>query len=144
MDVVVSSDAFVAGSPIPVDNTCDGRDVSPPVNWTTMPQATTKSVAIVFDDGDANDFTHWLAFNIPPTTHSLAQGAQVSAATNDFDRRGYNGPCPPKGTLHHYRLTVYGLDTTLAVEPQDKRDRFDRMMNGHVVAKGQLLGTFLH
>lgn len=144
MDVVVSSTAFTAGSPIPVDFTCDGANMSPPVSWTSMPPDTTKSIALVFDDADANGFTHWIVFNLSPAMSSIAENAHVGTLTNDFDTLGYSGPCPPRGTLHHYWLHVYGLDTVLPLKPEDKREAFDRALNGHVVAQGKLVGTYMH
>ena len=99
--LTVSSSAFVAGSPIPPEFTCDGADRSFAVAWTTMPQGV-KSIAVVFDDIDAKHFTHWLLYDVDPSASGLAEGSTAGvAATNDFDRVGYAGPCPPAGALHH-------------------------------------------
>jgi Raf kinase inhibitor-like YbhB/YbcL family protein len=140
-DVAVSSSAFTAGSPMPVDNTCDGADESPPLSWTSLPE-TTKSVAIIFEE-PATTFTQWLLYDVSPDTHSLARASTLgTAATNDFDQAGYSGPCPTSEGLHQYRFIVYGLDVRLTIDTTDKRERFDQAMNGHVVARGQLLATY--
>ena len=149
--VTVSSTAFIAGSAIPADYTCEGSDRSPDLSWTWIPQSA-KSVAIVVDDPNApsGTFTHWIVWNIKPETRSVPAGAGAGAlgggmtGINDFGHAGYNGPCPPAGAQHVYRFTVYGLDAALPLLPTSKRADLDRAMNGHAVAQGALLGTFKH
>ena len=148
--LVVSSSAFPAQSPIPAAYTCDGTDQSPELAWTTVPDGT-KSIAIVVDDPDAphGTFTHWIVWNISPGARSLGTGGNGGlsggiSGTNDFDRVGYSGPCPPKGQLHHYRFTVYALDAQPTLRQSDRRADVDKALAGHVVAQGTLVGTFQH
>lgn len=148
--VVVSSAAFAAGSSIPPQYTCDGTGESPQLAWTAMPDAA-KSAVLVVDDPDAphGTFTHWIVWNIAPATRTIGTASNGGLGggvngTNDFDRVGYGGPCPPKGQLHHYRFTVYGLDKKLDLRPSDKRADLDRAMSSHVVAQGTLVGTYRH
>jgi len=147
----VSSAAFAGGAPVPVDYTCDGpNDRSPPLAWSELPN-TAKTIAIVVDDPDApsGTFTHWIAWNLTPDTRSLPDGANVATASgvsgeNDFGKAGYSGPCPPKGKLHHYHFKIFGLDTSLALKSDAKRASLDAAMASHVVAQGDLVGTFQH
>lgn len=140
----MSSTDFIAGSPIPAANTCDGADRSLQVAWSAMPQGT-RSIAVVLDDPDAGGFTHWLLFDVTPQAESIPEGQSPGVVgTNDFDVAAYRGPCPPRGSLHHYRLTVFGLDTTLPPEPEMTRAKFDREISGHILAQGQILGTYTH
>ena len=148
--VTVSSSAFSAGSAIPANYTCDGADQSPDLAWTAVPDGA-KSIAIVVDDPDAphGTFTHWIVWNIQPSTRTLGAGGGGGLAggvsgTNDFDRVGYSGPCPPKGAAHHYHFRVYGLDTTVSLKPSAKRSDLDKALSGHVLAQGELVGTFQH
>jgi Raf kinase inhibitor-like YbhB/YbcL family protein len=148
--VVVSSAAFSADSPIPVDYACDGPDQSPQLSWTAMPDSV-KSIAIVVEDPDAPNgtFTHMLVWNMKPGTRQVGAGGSGGLGggafgTNDFNRAAYSGPCPPKGKVHHYRFNVYGLDTMLTLKPSDKRDALDHAMSAHVVAQGTLVGTYEH
>ncbi len=150
-DVTVSSASFATGAAIPKDNTCDGADQSPQLSWTAMPDKT-KSIALIVDDPDAPNgtFTHWILWNVKGDTRSLGAGGNGGygggvAGTNDFDKTGYSGPCPPKGKLHHYHFRIYGLDTMLSsLKPSDKRSELDKALNGHVIAQGELVGTFEH
>ncbi len=149
-EVTVSSASFSNGASIPPELTCDGADQSPQLAWTAMPDKT-KTVAIIVDDPDAPNgtFTHWILWNVAGPTRMLGANGNGGyaggiAGTNDFGKAGYGGPCPPKGKLHHYHFRVYGLDTTLALKPSDKRSDLDRAMTGHVIAQGELVGTFQH
>jgi Raf kinase inhibitor-like YbhB/YbcL family protein len=148
--LTVTSKAFASGAAIPVDNSCDGADHSPPLTWSAPPEGT-KALAIVVDDPDApgGDFTHWLAYNLPPSTLALPENAEVTnlgaeEGTNGFGRTGYAGPCPPRHEMHRYYYRVFALDAPLAAKPGASRDAVDGAMSGHVLAEGALVGTFSH
>src|SRR5438128_2167054 len=116
------STAFLEGSPIPRKHTGDGSDVSPPLEWSDVPEGT-KSLALICDDPDAprGTWVHWVVFNIPaerkdlpeaqPPRGSLPSGARQGK--NDFGKLGYGGPAPPPGKPHRYMFKLYALDTTL-------------------------------
>jgi Raf kinase inhibitor-like YbhB/YbcL family protein len=148
--ITVTSKAFSSNGAIPVDHTCDGVDRSPPLTWSAPPQGT-RAIGIVVDDPDApgGDFTHWLAYDLAPTTVSLSEGADVASlggteGLNGFGRVGYAGPCPPRGEVHRYYYRVYALNAPLAALAGASREAVDRAMNGHVLAEGSLVGTFGH
>ena len=148
--LTVTSAGFGSGTAIPVNNTCDGSDLSPQINW-SMPPDKTKTLAVIVDDPDApgGTFTHWILWNVKGDTQLIGTGGNGGysggiAGTNDFGKVGYSGPCPPKGSTHHYHFRIYGLDTTLTLKPSDKRSDLDHAMNGHVIAQGDLVGTFSH
>ncbi len=148
--ITVTTASFPAGGAIPAEFTCDGTDVSPALAWSGAPAAA-RSIAVVVDDPDApgGTFTHWIAWNARADTTALAQGAAITtlggvSGQNDFDKTGYSGPCPPKGQLHHYHFRVYALDTTVTLGPGARRGDLDHALNGHVLAQGELIGTFRH
>jgi Raf kinase inhibitor-like YbhB/YbcL family protein len=150
VSVTVTSRAIAANSPIPVDYTCDGKDINPPLTWSAPPEAT-KSIAILVDDPDASSglFTHWILFNVPATATSLAEAVDPAAlgarvGVNGFGNARYNGPCPPKGELHRYRFLFYALDAVLDAPEGASRATLDTQMNGHVVGEGALYGVFSH
>ncbi|HET9627048.1 MAG TPA: YbhB/YbcL family Raf kinase inhibitor-like protein [Kofleriaceae bacterium] len=140
----VTSSAFAANQAIPAQYTCDGAATAPPVAWSAVP-GNTRSVAILVEDPDAPDgtFTHWLVTGLGPQTTSLAAGAALPqgavAAKNGKGDTGYSAPCPPTG-LHHYVFHVYALETTIPA-PSSKED-FLAAITGHVLAEGQLIGTY--
>ena len=112
--ISLSSPAFAAGATIPREYTCDGRDVSPPLQWSGLPPGA-RELALVMRDPDApgGNFTHWTVKRIPVTTDALAAGSVPSGAVegrNSFGTIGYRGPCPPHGDApHHYVLTLSAL-----------------------------------
>src|SRR4029453_13625895 len=109
MPLTIQSPAFQPNGNIPRVHTCEGNDVSPPLQWQGEP-ANTKSFALVVDDPDAPDpkapkmtWVHWVAYNLPASTHALSEGASrtmpagAREGINDWKRPGYGGPCPPVG-----------------------------------------------
>jgi Raf kinase inhibitor-like YbhB/YbcL family protein len=153
--VSVSSPAFRTGAPLPQEHSAYYEDVSPPLSWGSLP-AGTRSVALIMDDPDATSakpFTHWVAWNIPPTMASLPEAVptlpQLPALQNMRQGRntrgsvGYFGPRPPIGDRpHRYHFQLFALDTMLDILPGSDRETLLRAMRGHVLAKGEVVGTY--
>ncbi|MGA9452671.1 MAG: YbhB/YbcL family Raf kinase inhibitor-like protein [Verrucomicrobiia bacterium] len=151
MSIQITSTAFADGQPIPAKYTCDGNDISPPLQWTNTP-ANTKSFALIADDPDApmGTWVHWVAYDLPANTtglpedvaktQTLAGGAKQGL--NDFRRIGYGGPCPPSGKPHRYFFKIYALDAVLNLKPGLTKRELLKVTNGHVLAEGQLMGTY--
>jgi Raf kinase inhibitor-like YbhB/YbcL family protein len=152
MTLTVKSPAFAAGSEIPTVHTCEGRDASPALGWSGVP-AGAKSLALVVDDPDAPDpkapkttWVHWVLYDLPPGTTALAEGVRTlppgtREGLNDWKRTGYGGPCPPIGR-HRYFFKVYALDRTLGDLGTPTKARLEQAMEGHVLARGELMGTY--
>lgn len=140
----VTSTAFKNNDAIPAEYTCEGGGTAPPLTWSRVPSAA-KSIAILVDDPDApkGTFTHWLVTGIPPTTTSLDKGGELPAGAmaskNGKGEAGYTAPCPPTGR-HRYRFDVFALD--IAAPKATSRADFLTEINGHIVAKGELVGTY--
>jgi Raf kinase inhibitor-like YbhB/YbcL family protein len=140
----LTSIAFADGEPVPERYTCDGDDVSPPLEWTAPPKGTV-SLALCVDDPDAGryPFTHWLAWGLPPQAGALEEGeAAPSEGRNDFGAPGYRGPCPPPGKPHRYLFRLYAHDAHPQLSPSDRRLSFDKAVEGHVLATAELTGTY--
>lgn len=153
MAFTLTSSAFKNGGAIPSQFSCEGDDLSPPLAWDDVPDGT-KSFALIIDDPDAPDpkapkivWVHWILYNLPADMRGLTEGAATSdlprgAATglNDFKHNSYGGPCPPVGR-HRYFHKLYALDTTLALKTPTKA-ALEAAMQGHVLAKAELIGTY--
>jgi Raf kinase inhibitor-like YbhB/YbcL family protein len=151
MSIEVASSAFQAGGTIPKEYTGDGADQSPPLRWSEPPSGT-KSLALICDDPDAprGAWVHWVIFNLPaearelgagvPTTQTLSNGAKQGK--NDFGNIGYGGPAPPKGKPHRYFFKLYALDVPLDLSPGATNAGLMTAMNTHILAEGQLVGTY--
>lgn len=140
----ITSSAFHEGGNIPPKFTCDGSDVSPPLQITGVPSEA-KSLVLIADDPDAPSgmFTHWLVWNIPPQTNSISEGSAPKGVhgTNDFGKSDYKGPCPPPGT-HRYSFKVFALDRELDLRGGAKRSQLDAAMKNHVIAQGEVVGRY--
>ncbi len=154
MAFIIVSDVFRHKGGIPSDYTCDGRDVSPPLEWSGAPIGT-KSLALIVDDPDAPDpaapkmtWVHWVLYNIPPEINGLAEDVEpsqlpdgIKEGTNNWNRTRYGGPCPPIGT-HRYFHKLYALDTVLPDLKKPSKEKLLQAMEGHILAKAELIGTY--
>jgi len=139
----VNSSAFENNKLIPAKYTCDGDDVNPPLTIEGVPEGT-KTIALIVDDPDApmGTWDHWIVWNIPATTSKIEENAvSGTEGMNDFRRRSYGGPCPPSGT-HRYFFKVYALDVKLDLSPTSRKRDVEKAMQGHVLAKGELVGLY--
>ena len=142
----VTSTAFVANGAIPREFSCDGTGTAPPLAWSGVPSEA-KSVAIVVEDPDTGHgtFTHWLITGIKPSVTALTadDGPPDGAisASNDDGSAGYTGPCPFSGR-HHYIFRVFALNTAVDGAASETREAFFAATKGHIVAQGELIGTY--
>jgi Raf kinase inhibitor-like YbhB/YbcL family protein len=149
-EIKLTSVAFKEGQSIPRTYTCDGVNISPPLEWSGVPKTAT-TVAIVADDPDApaGTWVHWVLYNLPadnigvvenvPATENLKAGG--FQGKNDFGKFGYGGPCPPSGT-HRYFFKIYALDSELPLKAGATKAEVMKAMEGHIVLQGQLTGTY--
>jgi Raf kinase inhibitor-like YbhB/YbcL family protein len=154
MGLALTSPAFAPGAEIPAAFTCEGRDISPLLEWTGVPDGT-RSLVLIVDDPDAPDpaapkmtWVHWVLYDLPPQSRSLPEGVSSSnlpAGTregrNDWKRTGYGGPCPPIGR-HRYFHKLYALDVVLGDLGTPTKAEVEKAMKGHVLASADLMGTY--
>ncbi len=147
MPFALTSPAFDNGQAIPAAYTCSGEDVSPPLAWHDAPPGT-RSFVLVLDDPDAPGgvFRHWGIYNIPAGQSSLPRGARldgVGQAVNDFGGRGYGGPCPPRGSPHHYHFRLAALNRpSLALAAGATVATLWQAAQPYIIGEAQLIGTF--
>ena len=145
MSLTLTSDAFANGQSIPAKYSCVGKNTSPALAW-EVPPSGTKSFALIVDDPDApmGTWVHWVLFNIPAGTRGLQESGQtsgMSAGKNSSGNTHYDGPCPPSGT-HRYFFKLYALDSSLSLSPGATKEQLLNSMKGHILAQGELMGTF--
>ncbi len=138
---------------MPVDFTCEGAQVSPPLVWSGEP-AGTKTFVLIVDDPDAPDpkapkmtFVHWVLYNIPADCHALVTDAAddlpegTDVGMNDRKEAGWTGPCPPIGR-HRYFFKLYALDAALPRLRGATKSQIEQAMKGHVLEQAELVGTY--
>jgi len=154
MTFAITSPAFVDHGEIPIRYTCEGEDVSPPLEWTDPPVGT-ESFVLIIDDPDAPDpaaprmiWVHWVLYNLPAATRQLPEAVTRSAlppgtceGKNDWNRTVYGGPCPPIGR-HRYFHKIHALDTVLPALRDPTKAAIERAMAGHILGNAELVGTY--
>lgn len=154
MSLTLTSTAFQHNGEIPAQYTCEGDDIAPALSWVEVP-AGAASLALVMDDPDAPDpkapkmtWVHWVLYNIPASATGLKEGISprdlpsgTLEGLNDWKRTGWGGPCPPKGR-HRYFFKLYALDIVLPDLKHPVKSKLEAAMDGHVVAKTELIGTY--
>lgn len=157
MALTLESKVFRDGGEIPSKYTCEGEDISPPLEWHGVPEKA-RSLVLIVDDPDAPDpkspkmtWVHWVLYNIPASASGLPEGATsadlpagAEEGLNDWKRSGYGGPCPPVGR-HRYFHKLYALDTVLRGLNNSTRPtkaQLESAMKGHIIAQSVLIGTY--
>lgn len=160
MKIQLTSTAIAEGKPIPKKHTGEGKDVSPPLAWSGVPEGT-RELALICDDPDApsrkkpapKPWVHWLIYKIPAGTTTLPEGvpakkkldepAGAVQGNNSWPAIGYKGPMPPPGSgPHRYYFKLYALDTVLDLAPGTDKETLLKAMAGHIIGEGQLMGTY--
>ncbi len=149
-DLKLTSSAFEFRGEIPKKYTGEGEDVSPPLEWTNVPEGT-KSFVVICHDPDAPlilegtyGFVHWVLYNIPGSVTSLPEGTQdYTAGVNNFDKEGYGGPMPPDGHgTHHYFFWVLALNEELNLEAGLSLRELLEKVEPSVIGMNRLVGTY--
>ncbi|MGA2654628.1 MAG: YbhB/YbcL family Raf kinase inhibitor-like protein [Gammaproteobacteria bacterium] len=154
MDMTITASAFSANQSIPSLYTCEGKDISPALNWQNVP-AQAKSLVLIVDDPDAPDpkspqrtWVHWVLYNIPAQTNGLPENVGVLNlpqgtlnGLNDWNREGYGGPCPPIGE-HRYFFKLYALNTVLPDLHKPTKAQLLQAMQGKVIQEVQMIGLY--
>lgn len=111
----IESSALSEGDAVPIQFTCDGDNISPPLSWSGVPEGAMELRLSVTDpDAPRGTFTHWLVTGIDPSSSDVGQGMVPAGGTeerNSFGEAAYGGPCPPPGDdPHRYVFIIEALD----------------------------------
>ena len=142
-DMNLTSPHWQPNQTIPAQFTCEGEDISPALIWSDIPNDTKSFVLIVRDpDAPSQEWIHWLVKDIPTAVTSVEDNSVPAGGVevmNDFGRTGWGGPCPPNGE-HRYYFELYALDVPTITG--NSLTEVETAMDGHILAKGELLGLF--
>jgi phosphatidylethanolamine-binding protein (PEBP) family uncharacterized protein len=147
--ITLTSPAFADGAAIPQKYAGKGvgDNVSPPLQWSSVP-TTTQQMALIMDDIDVpmpKPLMHTIAL-IDAHIHGLAEGELKPGTTGvrlvKAFGDGYVGPAPiPGHGPHHYRFHIFALDQRVSDDVVDHKALL-AAIGGHVVARGALTGTY--
>ena len=141
--LTVTSTSFTGNGLIPAKYSCEGEEISPPLNISGIP-AGTKSLALIVHDPDApvkGGFTHWVVWNMDISGNIPENFKNAEQGLNGTKKQGYKGMCPPSGT-HHYHFKAYALDTRLNIDINTDKAGLEKAMSGHILAEGELIGLY--
>lgn len=155
MPIRLTTTAFKPDGPIPKRYSGDGKDVSPPLAWTGVPEGAA-ALALVCDDPDAptpEPWVHWVIYGIDPKTTALPEGVPHDATLthplsamqgqNSWKTVGYRGPAPPRGHgTHHYHFRLYALKKAPAWPPGLSKNALLELVHPHLLCDGELVGTY--
>ena len=143
----ISSTAFADGGIIPMQYSCDGAGINPPLFFEGVPKEA-QSLALVVDDPDAMSvagkvWDHWVVYNIAPETASIGEGSVPHAmiGANGSGKPEYQPMCPPNGK-HTYHFKLYALDSMLDLPPGASKIDLEAAMNGQIIEEAELTGTY--
>lgn len=140
----ITSPAFTGHTHVPVPHTCNGENISPPLEFGDIPSRA-KSLVLIVEDRDAapDPWVHWLVFNIPPSTRSVPADRIPTGGTEGIANggtHGYEGPCSRyfNGT-HHYYFQIFALDILLDLTATADKKQVVAAMQSHIVDSAVLL-----
>jgi hypothetical protein len=151
--LAVQSSAFEPGGPIPTRYTADGPGVSPPLQWSGIPENASR-VVVAIEDADSptpHPFVHAIVVLRDVRDSSLIEGALNSphhvgvgleTGPNSYLLHTWLPPDPPPGHgLHHYVFQVFALSECALSESPGRGEVFE-VIEQHGLAAGAVVGTY--
>lgn len=143
--MILTSPSFKNNGMIPLKFTCEGGNMNPELQIQNVPEGA-KGLALIMHDPDApmpGGFTHWVVWNIAPTTSVIKEESVPPGSAEGMNSRnaGYTGPCPPSG-MHHYEFHLYALDAKFDLLPSTRKAELETAMQGHVIEQTLLTGLY--
>ena len=155
MPLELTSPAFESGTMIPSEYTCDGKNISPPLTLSGIPQQAA-SLVLICDDPDAppgpnGPFTHWLLYDLSPKLKEIPQGFSPTgrksqkgmAGRNSFGNYTYEGPCSSGEKIHRYVFRVYALQGDPDLPPNADREQVLQGIKEHILEQAIHLGQYV-
>lgn len=127
---------------------CSGDNQSPALRWKNPPEGTSGYAVTVYDPDTKHGWWHWVVLDIPAITHHIGRDKTLPpgafALKNSFGHPGWDGPCPPEDDdPHHYRFTVYALDTAaLGMTSETTPEEAKAAIESHSLGKAQVIYTY--
>ena len=141
----ITSEAFSNGEMVPKKYTCEGPNISPPLQFSDIPKGTKSLVLMIEDpDAEAKPWVHWMVFNIPPDAKGFAENSIATGAEQGLcngNTLGYEGPCPPENE-HTYVFKLYAVDKMLPTDPTPDRKKVLEQIQGHTIGEAVLEGRY--
>lgn len=136
---------FKDGNAIPIEHTGYGENISPEFRIKNL-SSNAKSLVVILEDisHPIKNFTHWIAWNIKAESIIPANVGNMKNVIQGiaYGFHKYAGAKPPKFQKHNYRYTIYSLDDTLNLSPNTMKKKLLKTIDGHILQKGTITGSF--
>ncbi|NUO60361.1 MAG: YbhB/YbcL family Raf kinase inhibitor-like protein [Hamadaea sp.] len=143
--IQLMSPAFQDEEQLPNRFSRRGGNLSPPLEWTGVPQDT-EELLLLCEDADADEFVHLLVTGIPPSVSHVAEGQLPPGGrvwSNGFGDTGWSGPQPPGGdSPHRYVFRLYALSEPPNLPQAPSGGDVRRAVEGHEIAAQTLTGLY--
>lgn len=118
-EIAVTSPAIGADGLLPVEFTCDGAGVSPPVAWEAGPDGTKSYAISLWHESPDGVKSYWVVYDVPATVTKLPKGARSigTVGLNGKRRAEYDPMCSKGPGRKEYHLTVYALSERPQLAP---------------------------
>jgi Raf kinase inhibitor-like YbhB/YbcL family protein len=143
----ITSSVFEHNKSIPSKYTCDGENISPPLEFSEVPEEV-KSLVLIMDDPDAMKpagrvWDHWLVWNMPADTKGIAEDSVPPGVVgpNTRENHAYGGPCPPDAE-HRYFFKLYALSEKLDISDKTNKKELEDIMQDKILAQAELIGLY--
>ncbi|MDP7247682.1 MAG: YbhB/YbcL family Raf kinase inhibitor-like protein [Candidatus Peribacteraceae bacterium] len=145
----ITSPEFEHTASIPSMYTCDGENVNPPLEFSSVPDEAT-SLVLIMEDPDVPKsiredgmWDHWVVFNIPMTVKKIEKDSVPEGVlgANTKGENKYGGPCPPDRE-HRYFFKLFALESELDLEEGATKAQVEEAMEGKVIEVAQLIGRY--
>jgi Raf kinase inhibitor-like YbhB/YbcL family protein len=146
-DMILASSVFEDGGRIPYKYAYRAENSNPPLSVEGVPESASV-LALVIDDPDAQEatgrvFDHWVIWNVEAGRSRIPENWDVDAVEgeNGIGETGFLGFNPPDSE-HTYKFKLYALDSELDIEAGSSKEKLESAMDGKIIAKALLEGTF--
>lgn len=119
-----SSSAIGPDGRLPVEFSCDGAGISPPIEWKAGPRGTKSYAVVLWHEAPDQVKSYWVIYGIPADVTRLAKGSRGvgTVGLNDKRRPDYDPMCSKGPGMKTYHVTVYALSANPPV-PADGMTR---------------------
>jgi len=147
MDFLLETTSFNDKEIIPKKYTCEGENISPPLEWKNAPNGT-QSFVLLMDDPDAplGTWNHWIIYNIPNHITKLEENIKTlpnsaKLGLNSWGEEKYSGPCPPEGE-HRYYFRLLALNNLIKAKNKISRANIEKIIKPYIIGEAELMGRY--
>jgi Raf kinase inhibitor-like YbhB/YbcL family protein len=120
-ELSISSPAFGLNEEVPKEYTCDGKNISPALEWQNVPSNAKALVLFAIDDDEngPDGGIRWIVGDINPNTTGVEAGKIPEGGIVGSDTQGhpgYGGFCPEHGKTDSIQFELWALSEKIPLQ----------------------------